>query len=197
MNSSNIIVTGKATERGNPAFYGVPTEELLLDLSSIRQDRLDTLEDPTLAESTRTNTLAYLEHRAAPIIREVKRRYDQRERHKEHPLTGAWPSAERYEKTLGLARQLKHSIPLSAYVHYSLPGVNIQKSGNRWKGQCPYPDHPDTTPSFVVFDEVRFKCFGCQRTGDIYSLVALVDGLERFSDQVKSLAIWAGKAAQV
>ncbi len=196
MNSSTTMVAQKSLQRADPQFFGAPTEELLLDVSWIRQTRLDTLDAPRLEESTRRRTLDYLEYRAGPIILELKRRYEQHQRHAGDPLVSQWPSAERYEKTLELARELKHSIPLSVYVHYAVPGVNLQRQGNRWRGHCPYPNHRDSSPSFVIFDERRFTCFGCDRSGDIFALVALVDNVERFTDQVRSLAIWAGKAVQ-
>lgn len=197
MNSSQVIVSDNRTNRADPRFFGVPTEEMLLDLSWIRQDRLDTLDDTTLPESTRANTLAHLEHRAAPIIQELKRRHEQHLCHQGTSNVEPWPTAERYAKVLELAHELKSAIPLSTYIYYAVPGVKLKKTGDRWKGQCPYPDHHDNTPSFVVFDDRRFTCFGCDRSGDIYAIVALVDDLDRFTDQVQSLAVWAGKATGI
>ncbi len=41
----------------------------------------------------------------------------------------------------------------------------------RLLGQCVAPDHQDRTPSMTVFtDTRRFKCFGCQISGDVIDL---------------------------
>ena len=32
--------------------------------------------------------------------------------------------------------------------------------------QCPFPDHEDRTPSFVMYqDDQSYYCFGCQKSG--------------------------------
>jgi hypothetical protein len=197
MNSSIAIVTDPRGQQDARRYWGVPTEELLLILSSYRQDRLDTLDDPELNPVTRRHTLEYLEYQMAPLITELKRRHEQHERHKDDPQRHPWPKAEHYDKTLQLAQELKASIPLSTYVQYTFPAVKLQRNGATLRGHCPYPEHPDPSPSFVVYDDNRFTCFGCGRKGDIYSLVAMIDNLDRFSDQVTSLASWAGTAARL
>ena len=178
------------TKRADRRFYGVPTEELLLDLSLIRQCRLDTIDDMELPASTRENTLSYLERRAKPIIAEVKRRHEQHERHKADPSVGAWPTADRYQKLLEQAQALKQQIALSGYVQSVLPEVKLRKAGRSWKGHCPF--HDDPGPSFHIFDEDHFHCFGCGASGDVFELAKRIDGLERFTDQVRSVAGWAG-----
>jgi hypothetical protein len=195
MNSSIDIIAEPKPQRVDRRYWGVPTEELLLTLSSYRQDRLDTLDDPELNPVTRRHTLEYLEHQMAPIVYELTRRHEQHQRHRGDPQLHPWPRAEQYEKTVQLARELKGSIPLSTYIHYTFPAVKLQRNGATWRGHCPYPDHSDGSPSFVVYDDNRFTCFGCGRKGDIYALVALIDNLDRFRDQVASLAAWAGQVA--
>ena len=197
MNSSQTILARKQYQRADPHFYGESTEDLLKRLSDYRQDRLDTLEDPSLAESTRDNTLRLLEVWMAPIIRELKRRHDQLQRHKNDPHAGTWPEPRQYEKTVHLAQELKRAIPLSVYIHYVFPTVELRKHGTYWQGHCPYPNHEDKSPSFTVYQERFFECYGCGQKDDIFTLVSLVDGLERFDDAVTSLALWAGKAAQL
>ena len=46
-------------------------------------------------------------------------------------------------------------------------GVSLQKKGNRWKGPCPF--HEDNDPSFIVYPDGGFYCFGCGKTGTIES----------------------------
>ena len=44
--------------------------------------------------------------------------------------------------------------------------VRLSKSGNRWKGLCPF--HQEKTPSFFVnSDNQAFHCFGCGM-GEMY-----------------------------
>jgi len=42
---------------------------------------------------------------------------------------------------------------------------------------CPLPGHDDGKPSFGVFAEGKaYKCFGCDRGGDVLSLIQELDG---------------------
>lgn len=44
-------------------------------------------------------------------------------------------------------------------------------SGRAWyTGRCPMPDHEDKTPSFYIYPERRWYCFGCGRGGDVVDL---------------------------
>lgn len=43
--------------------------------------------------------------------------------------------------------------------------------GKAWgSGRCPLPDHDDSTPSFYLYPDGRFYCFGCGRGGDVIDL---------------------------
>lgn len=62
-------------------------------------------------------------------------------------------------------------------------GVELRKSGSRLKCKCPLPDHEeDNTPSFYIgeFDDggQYFKCFGCNATGNVITLIRLMEGKE-------------------
>ena len=46
----------------------------------------------------------------------------------------------------------------------------LNKSGTRYSGKCPFQDHNDAHPSFVIYDN-KYKCFGCNRSGDIISFI--------------------------
>lgn len=51
-------------------------------------------------------------------------------------------------------------------------------SGGRLSYLCPFPDHNETKPSFMVWTNAEFEnfhCFGCQRG---YSIIHLVAGLD-------------------
>lgn len=36
---------------------------------------------------------------------------------------------------------------------------------------CPFDDHRDSTPSFKVYDDNSWYCFGCSRGGDIIKFI--------------------------
>jgi len=55
--------------------------------------------------------------------------------------------------------------------------LDLVRSGNTMKGRCPYPDHEDNNPSFYLYPDSRFFCYGCRRHGDVVDLWALVKGL--------------------
>ncbi|EKD95633.1 MAG: hypothetical protein ACD_24C00410G0003 [uncultured bacterium] len=68
--------------------------------------------------------------------------------------------------------------------------VSLKKSGRNYKGLCPF--HGEKTPSFMVSEELGiFKCFGCNKAGDIFKFIQEIEGLE-FPQALKILADKAG-----
>lgn len=64
--------------------------------------------------------------------------------------------------------------------------VQLRQAGRNFKGLCPF--HNEKTPSFVVFpDSQSYHCFGCGKSGDIFSFVMDTENLE-FSDALTQLA---------
>jgi DNA primase len=63
--------------------------------------------------------------------------------------------------------------------------VNLQRSGSRLKGLCPF--HQERTPSFYV-DEVKqlFYCFGCSKGGDAFKFLMLQEKVD-FPEAVRLL----------
>jgi len=45
----------------------------------------------------------------------------------------------------------------------------LRKSNNRLLGNCPF--HEEKSPSFYIFDDNHYHCFGCGVTGDVISFV--------------------------
>lgn len=57
-------------------------------------------------------------------------------------------------------------------------------------GCCPF--HTDKTPSFAVHPVKNFyKCFGCEKGGDVYSFLMDIEGLS-FPEAIKRVAEESG-----
>jgi DNA primase len=68
--------------------------------------------------------------------------------------------------------------------------VPLKKSGREYKANCPF--HEERTPSFyVVPDKGFYKCFGCGKSGDVFSFVMERQGMD-FVDAVKHVAARSG-----
>jgi DNA primase len=55
--------------------------------------------------------------------------------------------------------------------------TDLRFSGRAYVGRCPHPDHEDRSPSFHVYPDRRFHCYGCGWRGDVTDLWAGVNGL--------------------
>jgi len=72
------------------------------------------------------------------------------------------------------------------------PYVALRRVGRRWQGLCPF--HAENTPSFYVNDELGlYKCFGCNKSGDVITFVREVEHLD-FAQAVETLAAKVGIA---
>ena len=68
--------------------------------------------------------------------------------------------------------------------------VQLKKAGREYKANCPF--HEERTPSFYVVPAKGFyKCFGCGKSGDVFSFVMERQGLD-FVAAVKHVAGRAG-----
>jgi len=64
--------------------------------------------------------------------------------------------------------------------------ASLKKVGARFKGLCPF--HNERTPSFHVdADKGYYKCFGCGKSGDIFTFVRDTEHLS-FTESVEALA---------
>lgn len=55
--------------------------------------------------------------------------------------------------------------------------AELRPSGRASVGRCPHPDHEDRSPSFYVYADRHFHCYGCRWHGDVVDLYAAVKGL--------------------
>ena len=64
--------------------------------------------------------------------------------------------------------------------------VQLRKAGRNWKGLCPF--HGEKTPSFNVSpDKAFFHCFGCQKSGDVFTFIMELEG-KSFVEAAEQLA---------
>jgi DNA primase len=64
--------------------------------------------------------------------------------------------------------------------------VSLKKAGREYKANCPF--HDERTPSFYVVPEKGFfKCFGCGKSGDVFSFLMERQGMD-FVEAVKHVA---------
>ncbi|GEN33221.1 DNA primase [Aneurinibacillus danicus] len=68
--------------------------------------------------------------------------------------------------------------------------VHLKKTGRNYFGLCPF--HSEKSPSFAVHpDKQLFRCYGCGESGNVFSFVMKIEGLE-FPEAVHNLAQRAG-----
>ncbi|MEM9042625.1 MAG: DNA primase [Actinomycetota bacterium] len=68
--------------------------------------------------------------------------------------------------------------------------VALRKSGSNWVGLCPF--HAEKSPSFNVREQTgRYKCFGCDKGGDVFTFIQEIEHLD-FPSAVELLAGRAG-----
>lgn len=53
---------------------------------------------------------------------------------------------------------------------YAEVGVHLVPSGDRWTSLCPFPTHKDSKPSFVVYKDGSYHCFGCGAHGSLKTI---------------------------
>lgn len=67
--------------------------------------------------------------------------------------------------------------------------VKLHRRGKLWVGCCPF--HAEKTPSFTVYPDNHYHCFGCDAHGDAIAFTKRIEGLN-FADAVTRLAGEAG-----
>lgn len=80
--------------------------------------------------------------------------------------------------------ELKQNIDINILIESA--GVELRSRGARQMGLCPF--HAEKTPSFFVFPDNRFKCFGCGESGDAIDFIQKLYGLS-FQDALRHLGI--------
>jgi hypothetical protein len=85
--------------------------------------------------------------------------------------------------------------PIGAYEQAGLPAGALRRAGRNLQALCPL--HGDTNPSFTVFPDGRFKCFGCGAMGSILDFYMAVRKVTHLPTAVEQLAGLLGFAPGV
>lgn len=162
-------------------FAGIDTTDLEHDAELFLRLREDLLESDE-EERVRANSIAYVDAFLDRVLGELTWR---RKRARRHPaaLRGAFQS--RYDTMKDFAQELKGRLSVAEYLERYVPWASLTPQGDRLRGRCPFPNHQDDTASFIVYPDGHAWCFGCQRGGDLFRVVALVEGIPNFRDQLK------------
>jgi DNA primase len=66
--------------------------------------------------------------------------------------------------------------------------TQLKQAAGGFMGRCPFPDHPEKTPSFSVSETKQvYNCFGCHKKGNIFIFVQQYMGMS-FPEAVEYLA---------
>ena len=128
-------------------------------------------------------SIEYVEMRLSDVLEELQRRKRLIAKYNRDPLAPVWPSDN--GKLGELARELKQLWPLHRFCREMLL-LNVTSSGDRYVACCPI--HAERTPSFTIYPDDRYKCFGCGEHGDIYDLIGTLYSKATFTERVKMLA---------
>ncbi len=86
---------------------------------------------------------------------------------------------------MNLYEDIREHVDLAATVRRF---TDLASSGRTLKGRCPHPRHEDEDPSFVVYPDNRFRCYGCGWWGDVVDLWSGVKGLQPGKEAAMDLA---------
>ena len=82
-----------------------------------------------------------------------------------------------------------NSAPARRWRRSSAGACGWRAPAGRWKGCCPF--HGEKTPSFYVYEDGHYHCFGCGAHGDAIGFVMQSEGAG-FMEAVERLAAEAG-----
>jgi hypothetical protein len=123
-------------------------------------------------------------------LREIDEELSRRQRARQSRLAPAWPAPDRSQRQEEWA-EIKRRLPLQQFIEQHAP-VTFRRVGDRLVCRCPFPDHPDDSPSFVLYPDDSFYCFGCRRGGDLFVFARHLLGLPTFGATAQVLRNWAG-----
>jgi DNA primase len=88
-------------------------------------------------------------------------------------------------REMNIFEMLRERIDLSELAGHH---TELKPRGQALVGCCPHPGHEDEHPSFYVYPDARFFCYGCRWHGDVTDLWAAVKGLRPGTEAALDLA---------
>jgi DNA primase len=70
-------------------------------------------------------------------------------------------------------QKLKAAVSIRSIIGETLP---LKRDGRLWMGLCPF--HGEKTPSFHVYEDGHYHCFGCNAHGDVFDWLEKQRGLK-------------------
>lgn len=182
--------TFTATKRDHEERYRYEITAKLLEESEGRQWEItkimaDLDREPTSWEFP-AETLAY----ALTALEDLNTELDRRQRLRFSHGSPAWPQKDsrNLDAMKSLAVEMKLLWPVEDFCRQVL-NMPLVRRGKHLTWTCPIPDHHEATPSFKISpDKNVWYCHGCNRGGDIFSLVGFSQGLDLFGEQLGWLA---------
>jgi len=169
-------------------FRHVGTAALMEEAETRRWDVAGMLADLETDPTSWVHPAATVDY-ALTALEDIETELTRRKRFRSRPGAPRWPQANpgRHEELTALAADLKALWPVERYCADVL-GMRLAKRSRRFVGSCPFPDHPDSEPSFTIGPPpTLWHCFGCKRGGDVFTLAGQLHGLDRFGDQLRHL----------
>lgn len=157
----------------------LPTRDLVAEIEHWRW--LAMLDDLDYPEESR----AYIEYQIEAMVGELERRQRLLRARLDDPLRPRWPNRDGNLKHR--VEAVKAAWPLDHFCRQVLGMTLVDCGHGRFRGQCPFPDHADTEPSFMLYPDGSAWCFGCLRSADVIHLAGIAFGLHRFYDTLERL----------
>lgn len=66
-------------------------------------------------------------------------------------------------------------IPTVEVIRHYCPQLELRQHGQRWRARCPF--HHEKTPSFIIYADGNWYCFGCNEKGDAIDFLRKVANL--------------------
>lgn len=121
------------------------------------------------------------------LVIELERRKKLLADHKNDPFAPKWKRGAMVNNRDRINR-IKERWPVERFVQQSLGCKLISSGKGKFKTNCPFPNHTDSTPSFQINTEKQFGyCFGCQRGGDVIEIARWFLNTTSFAETLTAL----------
>jgi hypothetical protein len=130
--------------------------------------------------SETAETILSLRKDRQQVSAEIERRYARIERLESDPLM--------VEVLQRPAAGVQISTSIQHYLACVRPGILIQRDGHIYRAVCPFLGHDYDEGNLRIFEGDYAWCDGCQRGGNLFRVVGLVEGLTTPFEQVQRAA---------